>query len=125
MLHINDNTLDLSKYRGRIKRCPVCTPANASKATVDSIQIERLTLGKACSVCLGRGFVAECRNCGASGIYKGSAISFGGGDVPHQSTCNPCSGTGFFAVNRPANWSDDTPETAASKEVVASVPVAV
>jgi hypothetical protein len=122
MLPINDNSINLSKYRGQIKRCPICTPANASKERVDSIQIERLTLGKACSVCLGHGFVAVCKNCSGTGIYQGSAISFGGSDVPHQSACNPCGASGFFAVRKPADWTD---EPAPEQKSVASIPVAV
>jgi hypothetical protein len=123
MLPINDNSLDLSRYRGKITRCPVCQPVNKSKEQTDAVRMERITLGKACLVCLGRGFVAICKNCGGDGIYKGSASAFGGGDVPHHSTCNPCSGTGMFAVNQPADWKDDTP--VAAQEVVAPAPAAV
>jgi hypothetical protein len=115
MLSINDNTIRLEKYRGAIKRCPHCTPE----------RILNDPLGRGCNTCLGHGFVAVCTNCAGTGIYKGNAIAFGGGDVPHQSACNPCGASGFFAVRKPANWDDNASEAAASKEVVASLPAAV
>jgi hypothetical protein len=98
MLSINSNTLDLSKYRGPVRRCPHCT-------------LEKLLNdpnGQTCRSCLGHGFVASCLNCDGTGMFKGSALSFGGsGDVVHMSTCNPCGGTGMFAVRKPADWRDD------------------
>jgi len=105
MLPINDNTINLAKYRGKISRCPHCTP-------------ERLLNdpnGRSCTTCLGHGFVAKCTNCDGTGLYKGSASAFGGGDVPHNSACNVCGATGFFAVRRPADWTDEAaPTTSAS-----------
>jgi hypothetical protein len=120
VLNVNDNTIDLRKYRGKISRCPNCAVKNPAK--VDSVIAERLSMGKTCQVCFGHGFVAECTNCGGDGIYKGSAISFGGGDVAHHSACNPCGSVGYFAVKQPVDWKDEVPVV---QEVVASVPTAV
>jgi len=126
VLQINDNTLDLRKYRGKISRCPQCALGNRPSAVADAVRAERMTLGRACTVCLGRGFVAICTNCGGDGIYKGSAAAFGGGDVPHHSACNPCGSTGYFAVNQPADWKDDDEaDTEQAKQTVAPVPAAV
>jgi hypothetical protein len=110
MFPINDNKIDLSKYRGAVRRCPFCT---AQKLLTDPS-------GRTCNVCLGHGFVAGCTNCEGTGIYKGSASAFGGGDVPHNSACNPCGATGFFAVRKPADWKD---EVAVAVSVPDSVPV--
>lgn len=115
MLPINSNTIDLSKYRGTITRCPHCS--FAAKPNADSIVAERITLGKACATCLGHGFVARCINCDGTGLFKGSAMAFGGGDVPHTSACNYCGASGYFAVRQPANWVDE--------EVLAPVAAAV
>jgi len=135
MLPINDNSIDLSKYRGRIQRCPDCTISNRTKEQADAVRAERVTLGRACTTCLGHGFVAVCTNCNGTGIYKGSAVAFGGGDNPHQSACNPCGASGYFAVRRPADWKDDEPavqpdaqsvaQPVASQEVVAPATPAV
>jgi DnaJ-class molecular chaperone len=121
MLPINDNTLNLAKYKGRIHRCPHCNFSNQSRT--DALKMEMLTLGKACATCMGRGFVADCLNCEATGMYKGSAAAFGGGDHMHASTCNYCGGTGMFAVNQPENWKDEPP--VAAQEVLASTTAAV
>lgn len=116
MLQINNNTIDLARYRGVIRRCPHCTP-------------ERLLSdpsGKTCASCLGHGFVAMCKNCGGDGLYKGSASAFGGGDVPHMSTCNPCGGTGMFAVRKPEGWKDQptvgTPDASTPATASALIP---
>ena len=115
MLPINSNEVNLAKYKGTIHRCPACNFSD--KAKHDAVLAERLSLGKACHICFGRGFVADCLNCEATGMYKGSAAAFGGGDHLHASVCNYCGGNGLFPVNKPADWKDE--------EIVADSPVAV
>lgn len=123
MLPVNDNTMHLERYRGTVRRCPHCNLSSRSKDKSDAIAADRMALGRACGTCLGRGFVADCLNCEATGMYKGSAAAFGGGDHLHASTCNYCGGTGMFAVNRPADWKDEPP--APAEESVAPAPAAV
>jgi DnaJ-class molecular chaperone len=105
MLPINDNSIDLRKYRGKITRCPHCAIKDITKA--DSVIAERMSMGKSCPTCLGHGFVALCTNCGGDGVFKGTSASFGGGDTPYHSACNPCGATGVFAVRKPADWKDE------------------
>jgi hypothetical protein len=109
MLPVNDNTINLARYKGRVLRCPHCAIKNTAK--VDAVVFERLSMGKSCPICFNQGFVAECVNCQSTGIYKGSAVAFGGSDTPHQSTCNACGGNGYFAVKQPADWTDDPAPT--------------
>lgn len=112
MLPINSNTIDLSRYRGAVRRCPFCT---TQKLLTDPS-------GRTCNTCLGRGFVAICTNCSGDGIFKGSASAFGGGDVPHNSACNVCGATGYFAVRKPADWKDED-DAKAVAAIPAPVPV--
>lgn len=121
MLPVNDNTIDLRKYRGAISRCPHCAIKDATKA--DAVIAERMSMGKSCASCMGHGFIATCTNCGGDGIYKGTSASFGGGDTPFHSACNPCGATGIFAVRKPADWKDEAPVPA--QEVVATSSAAV
>jgi len=97
---INDNSMNLAKYRGEVKPCPLCTnrPPNAA--------LDAMLSGKACRLCKGHGFVAMCTNCNGTGIYQGTTV-WDGGLNPHQSTCNPCGGAGVFAVRKPADWTGD------------------
>lgn len=114
MLPINDNSIKLDRYKGKVRRCPHCTPE----------RILNDPQGRACLTCLNRGFVADCLNCEATGMYKGSAAAFGGGDHLHASTCNYCGGKGVFPVNKPTDWKDD-PTAAAPQLPIASVPAPV
>jgi len=116
---INDNSLDLSKYRGEVRRCPQCgsLPPGA--------RLDALTSGRACKLCLGREFVSVCLNCDGTGIYSGRTV-WDGGRSEHRSTCTPCGGSGVFPVKRPTDWADKpAPESAVpveSKSVPASAP---
>jgi DnaJ-class molecular chaperone len=99
---INDNSLDLSKYRGTVKPCPVCSSRS------DAAKLEALMSAKACKVCFGHGFVAMCINCKGTGMFSGSTV-WDGGRSEHKSTCTPCGGAGMFPVKRPADWVDEQP----------------
>ena len=101
-MNINDNTLDLSQYRGEIKRCPLC-----SQRTPDAA-LDALTSGKSCKLCMSQGFVAMCTNCKGTGQFSGRTV-WDGGRSEHTSVCTPCGGVGVFATKRPENWADPLP----------------
>src|ERR1039457_2428346 len=113
-MNVNDNTLDLSKYRGATKRCPLCSNLP------DAAKLDAATSGRVCRLCLGQCFVAACTNCDGTGQYKGSTI-WDGGKSPHISVCTPCGGTGVFPVKKPTDWKDKAPEP----KSVETAPVAV
>lgn len=87
---INDNCMDLSKYRGAIVACPFCPPIT-----------DQITSRAACSKCLGHRFIALCLNCDHTGQFKGRTVWDGGANA-HTSTCTPCGGNGFFPSKGPA-----------------------
>jgi DnaJ-class molecular chaperone len=87
------NKLDLSQFRGPVRRCPLCN-------------IENKLAGRSCKNCLDRGFVAECLNCKTTGLQTSGTV-WDGGRSEHRSTCGPCGGKGYFPVNRPADWKDE------------------
>ena len=99
---INDNSLDLSKYRGKISPCPVCSKRS------DAAKVEALMSAKACKTCFGQGFVATCTNCKGTGMFSGSTV-WDGGRSEHRSTCTPCGGAGMFPVKKPVDWVDEKP----------------
>jgi len=98
-MNVNENTMDLTKHRGPVQPCPVCTTLS------DAAKLDAMSSGKACSLCFNRRFVAYCLNCGGTGQYRGRTI-WDGGRSEYASTCTPCGGTGVFPVARPADWSD-------------------
>jgi len=113
---INDNSLDLSKYRGTVSPCPVCNKRS------DAAKMESLMSAKACKTCFGQGFVAACTNCGGTGMFSGSTV-WDGGRSEHKSTCTPCGGAGMFPTKKPADWVDKVDETVEVKgDEVAAVP---
>ena len=102
MAKINDNNLDLGKYRGEVRRCPLCGSRTPSAA------VDAMTSGRACRMCFGHGFVAVCTNCAGTGQYKGTSV-WDGGRSEHTSTCTPCGGQGVYATRKPASWVDASP----------------
>lgn len=111
---INDNTLDLSKYRGEVRKCPLCSGQTPS-AVMDA-----LTSGRACKLCLGQKFVAMCKNCDGTGQFKGSTV-WDGGRSQHMSTCTPCGGKGVYPVRKPKDWVDQPVPTAETKKETVAV----
>ena len=101
-MNINDNTISLAQYKGKIRRCPLCGSRTPSAA------LDALTSGKVCSMCLGHQFVAMCKNCDGTGSYKGRTV-WDGGRSEHASTCTPCGGKGAFPCNKPKDWIDPKP----------------
>jgi len=58
---------------------------------------------RACRLCMGRAFVAECLSCEG----KGSVMqNMAGGPGTHTATCSACGGQGSYGVNKPDDWSD-------------------
>jgi hypothetical protein len=94
---------NISQYHGEVRICDCGIYEHPEK------QGER-----ACKMCFGRGFVAECKACHGKGrtevAVNGSDKSLG----VMSSTCSPCGGTGFYGVTKPADWDETHP-----KEVVA------
>lgn len=87
---INDNSMDLTLYRGDVIVCPFCPPI-----------ADAMTTRRACTHCLGHQFIAKCLNCHATGQYSGRTV-WDGGRNEHTSTCGPCGGKGFFPSKGPA-----------------------
>ena len=94
---INDNKMDLAEYKGKVKPCPLCSNRPQSAA------LDALTSGRACTMCLGHGFVSECTNCQGTGQFKGRTV-WDSGRAEHISTCTPCGGKGAYATRKPADW---------------------
>jgi len=115
---INDNSLDLSKYRGQVKRCPLCGNRTPNAA------LDALTSGKSCKLCFGKMFVATCLNCDGTGQFKGRTV-WDGGRSEHTSVCTPCGGSGVFPVKQPADWQDDAATPAGGPVPIESATVPV
>lgn len=113
-MHVNDNAINLADYKGTVKPCPICSTRTKSAA------MDTLMSGRACKVCLGHGYVADCKNCGGTGLYKGRTV-WDGGRSEHTSTCTPCGGQGVFATKKPDNWV----EPPVAEEVIESIPATV
>lgn len=98
-MQINSNEMDLSKYRGQIKPCLLCSSLPVSA------KLDHVSSGVVCKMCLGQLFIAICTNCGGTGKYNGKTV-WDGGMNDHYSTCTPCGGTGVFPVKKPADWKE-------------------
>ena len=102
---------NISDYHGLVRECDCGLYSHPER------QGER-----ACRVCFGRGFVAECLACngkGKTGVpVNGSDPSLG----TMASTCSKCGGGGAFGVNKPADWQDLVPEPAAKEAVPEETP---
>jgi len=112
------NAMNLSLYKGTIRRCPLCSTRSQSAV------LESLSSGQACRMCLGREFVAECRQCNGTGEYRQAAV-WDGGQSAHTVVCTPCGGKGVYPVRKPADWVDtpeNTPDRPADKQLVTEMP---
>lgn len=92
-LKINDNTINLSRFKGPIKRCPLCN-------------VENTMMGRSCTLCFDKKFVAECLNCHHTGLQKLPAV-WDGGASTHESPCPSCGGSGYFPALKPKDWKDE------------------
>jgi hypothetical protein len=80
-MSVNENHVDVAKYRGAIRECEFC--ANARLA---------LPLRTHCKFCLTNGYLAKCLNCDGTGNCSG--IAPWDGKSEHKSVCAICGGTG-------------------------------
>jgi len=62
---------------------------------------------RACRICMGRGFVAECLACEGKGMLL---QKMAGGPGTHTATCSMCGGATCFGVNKPADWEETHPK---------------
>jgi len=104
------NAIKLSEYKGDISRCRYCTAD------------ERM-LGRACTRCMGQGYLATCLNCRGTGKFTGSSV-WDGGRSSHTSTCNICGGQGTFPAREQEyiNWVASNP-VADGEEENADIPL--
>ena len=112
---INDNSIDLSKFKGPITPCPFCNTGRAKSKGAE------LTLQhRACVECMGNGFIAKCLNC-EDGLHTEGAV-WDGGKTSHTSVCNMCGGRGHFPARRPKDWKDEDEDEGALVEVASADP---
>jgi len=99
---------NIQQFHGAVSKCS-CGIADHPEGTGQ----------RACAICFGRGFVAECLACEGKGQIS---QKMAGGPGMMSATCSSCGGIGKFGVNRPADWVDEpaaVPEPE-SKETVAA-----
>ncbi len=99
---------NIQQFHGVVSKCS-CGLADHPEGTGE----------RACKICFGRAFVAECTACDGHGQ---TTQKMAGGPGFMSATCICCGGTGKFGVNKPADWDEThpaaTPETSA--ELVAA-----
>ena len=99
---------NIQQFHGVVSKCS-CGLADHPEGTGE----------RACKICFGRAFVAECTACDGPGQ---TTQKMAGGPGFMSATCICCGGTGKFGVNKPADWDEThpaaTPETSA--ELVAA-----
>lgn len=89
----------IQQYHGEIRPCS-CGAYDAKTGKVNPEHSGQ----RACSLCFGRGFVAECKKCAGLGQLS---ENMAGGPGTMKSTCIACGGTGSFATNKPEGWQDE------------------
>src|ERR1700733_2999795 len=94
---INDNSIQIDKYKGPVDPCPLCYHKSPDAA------LDALMSGKACRLCFGKKFIAHCLNCHSTGQHVAGSV-WDGGKTSHTSVCAPCGGTGVFPAPKPADW---------------------
>jgi hypothetical protein len=85
---INDNYVNVARYRGPIRPCEFCRNATLP-----------LALRAHCKFCLTNGYVAQCLKCDGTGTIKG--IAPWDNSSEHGSTCDICGGTGVLPAREP------------------------
>jgi len=98
-MQINDNSMDIKRYKGPISPCPLCSRQSPDAA------LDALTSGRACRLCFGKQFISHCLNCQGTGQYSGRTV-WDGGRSEHKSTCTPCGGAGVYPAQKPKDWDD-------------------
>ena len=87
-MSINDNHINVAKYRGPVTKCPHC-----SNATLPG------PLQTFCKFCFTRGYIAQCLKCDGSGMI--SAKDPWGSNSDQGSTCDICGGAGCLPSPKP------------------------
>lgn len=79
---VQENSMDLSQYKGVIRVCEFCKP-------------EETLLGRSCQWCMAQGYLAHCLHCAGSGKVTSGSV-WDGGRSNYTSVCGPCGGKGVF-----------------------------
>ena len=82
MAMVNENSMDLSQYKGAVRVCEFCSP-------------EQTLLGRSCQWCMALGYLAHCLHCNGSGKVTSGSV-WDGGRSNYTAVCNPCGGKGVF-----------------------------
>lgn len=86
----------ISQYHGQVRKCDCGIADNPEKMGE-----------RACRICFGRGFVAECLACEG----KGQTLQkMAGGPGTMTATCTPCGGVGVYGVRKPEDWAEPMPQ---------------
>jgi hypothetical protein len=92
----------IAKFHGAIRPCS-CGAYSKETGKVDPEKSGQ----RSCALCFGRGFLASCLRCEGKGQYS---EGMAGGPGSMTVTCSSCGGTGFYGVNKPADWVDEPVE---------------
>jgi hypothetical protein len=79
---IQENSMDLSQYKGPVSLCCYCKP-------------EETLLGRSCQWCMAQRYLATCLNCKGSGKTTSGSV-WDGGRSQYTAVCGPCGGKGVF-----------------------------
>lgn len=82
MATVNENSMDLSQYKGPIRTCEFCSP-------------EQTILGRSCQWCMAQGYLAHCLHCNGSGKVTSGSV-WDGGRSNYTAVCSPCGGKGVY-----------------------------
>ena len=85
---VNDNYIEISKYRGSVRVCEHCDRPNVPA-----------DLRGFCQFCLSRRFLATCLKCDGKGMITETAPW--DGTTKHSSVCEICGGSGSLPANKP------------------------
>jgi DnaJ-class molecular chaperone len=101
---------NISQYHGEVRLCDCGIYEHPERQTE-----------RACRMCFGRGFVAECKACQGKGKNE---VAVNGSDKAlgvMASTCTPCGGIGVYGVPKPADWDETHPKEVVAEEAQTAV----
>lgn len=85
---INDNHIDVAKYRGPIRVCEHCGNSKLPPP-----------LKTYCKFCLVSGYIAQCLKCDGEGMV--GSVAPWDGKSEYKSVCDICGGTGSLSAKEP------------------------